>query len=185
MVQRTSLGVLEQVNWLLRELVGRNIFSTFVFPALVLGSYSIFLMSNSSYSRMYMWNICTVTSRDSRILHSVEQTFPFSEVSKICSNVITVGINIFVVSKIYLVLTVISLLMVLKSILEWLEVMSMYTMDEILRFKPFPNFNGVSESVSFILNFHWFCFWILECRWNDNVGFGVDPWVSLFIMRTP
>ena len=35
MVQRIGSGVLEQVTWLLWELVGRNSFSTFVFPTLV------------------------------------------------------------------------------------------------------------------------------------------------------
>ena len=41
--QRTCSGVLEQVIWLLWELVGRNDFSTFVFPALVSASYFVFL----------------------------------------------------------------------------------------------------------------------------------------------
>ena len=41
-VQRTGSGVLEQVDWLVWELVGRNKFSTFVFPAVVSGSYSMF-----------------------------------------------------------------------------------------------------------------------------------------------
>ena len=129
---------------MLWELVGRNNFSTCIFPALVLGSYSVFLMTNSSYNRMCMWNICTFTSTDSRIMRSIEQTSSFSEVSNICSNAITVAISILSWLKIYLVLTVISLLMVSESILEWLELMSMYTMDEILYFKPFPPFNGVS-----------------------------------------
>ena len=37
-VQQIGSGVLEQVTWMLWELVGRNNFSTFVFLALVLGS---------------------------------------------------------------------------------------------------------------------------------------------------
>ena len=41
-VHRTSPGVLEQVTWMLWELVGRNTFSTFVFTAAVLGSYFMF-----------------------------------------------------------------------------------------------------------------------------------------------
>ena len=41
-VQRIGLGVLEQLTWLLWELVGRNNFSTYVFLAVVLGSYPMF-----------------------------------------------------------------------------------------------------------------------------------------------
>ena len=40
-VKQIGSGLLEQVAWLLWELVGRNNFSTFVFPTLVLGSYSV------------------------------------------------------------------------------------------------------------------------------------------------
>ena len=43
MVHGTGLKILEQVIWLLWELVGRNNFSTCVFPALVPSSYSISL----------------------------------------------------------------------------------------------------------------------------------------------
>ena len=44
LVQQIDLGVLEQVAWLLWELVGRNNFSTFVFLTLVSGLYFIILM---------------------------------------------------------------------------------------------------------------------------------------------
>ena len=41
-VQQTCSGVLDQLIWLLSELVGRNNFSTFVFLFLVSGSYFLF-----------------------------------------------------------------------------------------------------------------------------------------------
>ena len=41
-VQLTTSGVLEKVTWLLLDLLGRNKFSTSVFPTVVLGSHFMF-----------------------------------------------------------------------------------------------------------------------------------------------
>ena len=53
LVQRTGSSVLEQVTWFLWELVGRNNFSTFVFPEVVPSSYSIFLIYNRMFYSIY------------------------------------------------------------------------------------------------------------------------------------
>ena len=94
LVQQTRSRVLEQVIWLLSELVGRNNFSTFVFPMLVLGLYSV------SYewfrcSRMYMWNVnCSYISRQYCLCNSVEQISMFLWSMLDMYNVFTVMNNI-------------------------------------------------------------------------------------------
>ena len=63
LVQRTGSRVLEQVTWLLWELVGRNNFSTFVLLAMVPGSYSTFKITLEFFIldlKRLMWDLVCI-----------------------------------------------------------------------------------------------------------------------------